>query len=66
MHTRVRDQKGGGEGGMPNYHTRSQGGKGGVQNGPKTDHEILEQYNIQTVLLRNYYSENTILTQLFG
>ena len=41
MHNRLRDQKG--EGGIPNYQSRSQGGIGGVKEGPKTDHEILEQ-----------------------
>ena len=29
--------------GIPKDHTRSEGGRGGVQEGPKTDHEILEQ-----------------------
>ena len=33
----------GGGGGISNDHTRSQWGRGGVQEGPKTDHEILEQ-----------------------
>ena len=42
MHNRVLDQNGG-RGGIPNDHTRSQGGMGGVQEGPKTDPEILEQ-----------------------
>ena len=39
MHNRVYDQKGG----IPNDNTQSQRGSGGVQEGPKTDHEILEQ-----------------------